>query len=96
MPRTMSFIPKLKGFLKVHGTIYTVRKYRMVDNEVVVDGLEGVYTRNYLGEVKCLKDLEPYVKESGFKAVQDWQTKIAQFVAIWDTRYLYKVSKKDV
>jgi len=87
----MSFIPQLKEFLLTNGIIYTVRKYKMSDAIVNVEGI-GECHRIPVGTVDRKEDLIPYVEESGFETIEDWWKKIKYFIPnSWDTKYLYKV-----
>ena len=88
---SMSFIPQLKEFLLTNGIIYTVRKYKMSDAIVNVEGI-GECHRIPVGTVDRKEDLIPYVEESGFETIEDWWKKIRYFIPnSWDTKYLYKV-----
>jgi len=88
---SMSFIPQLKEFLLTNGIIYTVRKYKMSDAIVNVEGI-GECHRIPVGTVDRKEDLIPYVEESGFETIEDWWKKIKYFIPnSWDTKYLYKV-----
>lgn len=90
----MRFLPELKQFLLDHGEIYTVRKYKMVQNLVVIEGV-GVYLRIPLGTVTKEEDLEPYVLLSGFPTTQAWWEKILTFIPRrWDVKYLYHVRRE--
>jgi len=87
----MSFIPQLKEFLLTNGIIYTVRKYKMSDAIVNVEGI-GECHRIPAGTVDRKEDLIPYVEESGFETIEDWWKKIKYFIPnSWNTKYLYKV-----
>jgi len=87
----MSFIPQLKEFLLKNGVIYTVRKYRMIEAIVEVAGV-GRCRRVPVRIVQELKDLVPYVAESGFSTVEAWWSKIRFFIPdCTDVMYLYKV-----
>jgi len=87
----MSFIPELKAFLKRSGVIYTVRKYKMADAHVEVEGV-GRCHRIPLGEVNSKEDLVSYVAFSGFNTLDDWWTKIEWFIPDSKVpKYLYKV-----
>ena len=86
-------MPKLGKFLRENGVIYTVRKYKMADKIVDAEWV-GYCKRTYLGKVKDFKDLEPFVKESGFETVEDWWEKIKEFIpSKKDSMYLYKVER---
>jgi len=88
---SMSFIPQLKEFLLTNGIIYTVRKYKMSDAIVNVEGI-GECHRIPVGTVDRKEDLIPYVEESGFETIEDWWKKIKYFIPnSWNTKYLYKV-----
>ena len=88
---SMSFIPQLKEFLLTNGIIYTVRKYKMSDAIVNVEGI-GECHRIPVGTMDRKEDLIPYVEESGFETIEDWWKKIRYFIPdSWDTKYLYKV-----
>ena len=88
---SMSFMPQLKEFLLRNGTIYTVRKYKMRNAIVDVEGI-GECHRIPIGTIKDKEDLTPYLEESGFESVEDWWKKIRYFIPnSWDTKYLYKV-----
>jgi len=91
LDKAMSFLPELKAFLKENGLIYTVRKYKMVDAYVQVEGV-GECHRIPIGEVKSKEDLVPYVEWSGFLTVDAWWKKIKGFIPNEeDTKYLYRV-----
>jgi len=93
--RTMSFLPELKPFLKDKGIIYTVRKYKMVDAIVVVEGI-GECHRLPLGEISQKEELEPYAENSGFPTLDAWWKKIKYFIpSNLDSKYLYKVEVKN-
>ena len=88
---SMSFIPQLKEFLLTNGIIYTVRKYKMSDAIVNVEGI-GECHRIPVGTVDRKEDLIPYVEESGFETIEDWWKKIKYFIPnSWNTKYLYEV-----
>ena len=88
---SMSFIPQLKEFLLTNGIIYTVRKYKMSDAIVNVEGI-GECHRIPVGTVDRKEFLIPYVEESGFETIEDWWKKIKYFIPnSWNTKYLYKV-----
>jgi hypothetical protein len=88
----MSFLPELKAFLKENGLIYTVRKYRMVDTYVEVEGV-GQCHRILIKEISSKEDLLPYVRFTGFSTVEDWWKKIREFIPrAGDPKYLYRVS----
>ena len=87
----MSFMPILKNFLRDHGVVYTVRKYKMVEKVVEVEGI-GECRRIPLGSISKKEELLPYVELSGFDSVEAWWDKIRYFVPDVDsTLYLYKV-----
>lgn len=91
MNRTMSFLPELRNFLKENGLIYTVRRYRMSDAIVEVDGI-GECHRVPLGRVFVKEDLIRYYDLSGFKTVDDWWKKIKYFIpGSGSPMYLYEV-----
>jgi len=91
----MSFIPQLKEFLLTNGIIYTVRKYKMSDAIVNVEGI-GECHRIPVGTVDRKEFLIPYVEESGFETIEDWWKKIKYFIPnSWNTKYLYKVEVLD-
>lgn len=86
----MKFLPVLQQFLNTYETIYTVRKYRMTDEAVVVVNV-GTCQRAYVDTV--LKgDLKPYVEESGFGSLEAWWNKIQAFAGS-GPYYLYRVTK---
>jgi len=90
-PRTMSFLPELKSYLKDNGFIYTVRKYKMSDAIVEVDGI-GECHRIPIKEVEERTELEPYWAGSGFISLDLWWNKIKYFIPNKnDPMYLYKV-----
>ena len=92
---SMSFIPQLKEFLLTNGIIYTVRKYKMSDAIVNVEGI-GECHRIPVGTVDRKEFLIPYVEESGFETIEDWWKKIKYFIPnSWNTKYLYKVEVLD-
>ena len=87
----MEFMPSLSAFLLKNGVICTVKKYKMIEKIVDAEDV-GLCWRRPLGIVSTPKDLEPYIKDSGFKTVEDWWEKIREFVPNKkDTLYLYKV-----
>ena len=91
----MSFLPELQKFLKENSLIYTVRKYRMVENNVDVEGV-GECHRTPMGEVHYKEDLLPYVEFSGFSGVEAWWNKIKYFIPLDSSpKYLYKVVKEE-
>lgn len=88
---SMSFMPQLKAFLRSNRVIYTVRKYKMVDAIVEIEGI-GKCRRMPIGIIKRKEDLTDYVKESGFPTIDAWWTKIKHFIPInLDIKYIYKV-----
>lgn len=89
----MQFLPKLKEFLAENGHIYTVRKYKMVEKDVWVDGV-GLCHRIPLGRVLSSEALIDYFVGSGFDTVEDWWKKIKSFVPSGEL-YLYKVEVKE-
>ncbi len=94
MNTQMSFIPALKDFLLEKGVVFTVRKYRMEEKLVEVEGVGGCQ-RSPLGPISKKEDLLPYVELSGFPSVEDWWAKIRFFITDADSpMYLYKVEKK--
>ena len=91
----MQFMPQLGRFLRENKAIHTVRKYKMADKEVDAEWV-GLCTRTLIGIVKSLEDLEPYVKDSGFKTKEDWWKKIREFAPNKkDVLYLYRVEVKE-
>lgn len=87
----MTFMPELKDYLKKNGSIYTVRRYKMVDTMVEIDGI-GECHRIPMGSISSSFDLEPYYKESGFDTLDAWWTKIKHFIPQPGAeKYLYKV-----
>lgn len=90
MYRSMAFMPQLKLYLRGMGTIYTVRKYRMAEATVRVEGV-GICKRTPIGQVTSMEELEPYVKESGFFTLDGWWDKINTFIPDGESKYLYKV-----
>ena len=89
----MSFLPELRDFLKANGSIYTVRKYKMVEKDVEVEGV-GLCHRIPIGTISSKEHLQSYVTLSGFPTVEEWWVKILQFIPReLDTKYLYKVEK---
>ncbi len=93
MNTKMSFIPMLKEFLLTKGVIFTVRKYKMVEKLIEVEGV-GNCQRSPLGPIAKRKDLLPYVELSGFPTAEDWWAKIRFFIPNLDSPvYLYKVER---
>jgi len=90
----MSFLPELKNFLRGSGCIYTVRKYKMIEKDVEVDGI-GTCHRTPLGGVSSLEDLEDYYQMSGFATAKDWWEKIRYFIPPGSPMYLYRVEKNE-
>jgi len=91
----MSFMPQLKAFLKRNKIIYTVRKYKMADAMVEVDGI-GECHRIPIGIIEKKEDLNDYVDGSGFSTVDEWWTKIKYFIpGSWTTKYIYKVEVEE-
>lgn len=89
---SMSFMPQLRDFLRSHGLIYTVRKYRMSEADVKVEGV-GTCHRKPCGTIDKESDLIPFVELSGFQTTQDWWNKIEHFIPnSSDAKYLYKVT----
>jgi len=89
--KSMSFIPELKVFLKANGAIYTVRKYNMAAAQVEVEDV-GKCSRAPLGRVRCKEDLVSYARGSGFATLEDWWSKIKQFIpSSADSMFLYWV-----
>ena len=91
----MSFLPELKRFLLEHGEIYTVRRYRMAEACVEIDGV-GKCRRVPLGKVSDMSQLEQFVAASGFDTVEAWWTKILSFIPEYVSqekvaKYLYHV-----
>jgi len=90
---TMSFLPELKMFLSAVGRIYTVRKYKMSEADVMVIGV-GLCYRKPVGTIKIESDLKPYVRLSGFSTTKEWWDKITYFIPDpTDTKYLYRVTR---
>lgn len=94
---TMSFMPQLKEFLLEKGVIYTVRKYKMVEAVVDIDGV-GRCNRIPVLENISKSDLAAYVESSGFHTLEDWWTKVRYFTPDKSLPlYLYKIeTKKEV
>lgn len=91
----MRFMPMLKEFLLSNGEVYTVRKYKMVEKEVEVEGV-GTCRRIPLGEITDKGQLLSHVPLSGFPTLQAWWNKIQQFIPYADDKmYLYHVVLKD-
>ena len=89
--RKMSFMNELTDFLISTGAIYTVRKYRMLDGFVAVEGV-GVCRRVFLSIIGRKEELYPYVDKSGFNTIDAWWDKIKYFIPKdTDVKYLYKV-----
>lgn len=91
MPTRMMLMPELGQFLIKNGFIYTVRKYKMIEKEVDVDGV-GLCLRRPRGQIFDKKELEWCAKYSGFDSLDDWWKKIRQFIPNKrDPMYLYCV-----
>jgi hypothetical protein len=91
----MSFLPELKIFLLKNGLIYTVRKYKMSEAIVSIEGV-GECKREPLGTIKTKEDLEPFVGSSGFDTVDAWWKKIKYFIpSEGDIKYLYRTRLLD-
>jgi hypothetical protein len=75
----MTFIPKLKEFLKVHGVIYTVRTYRYKTLKAQIDDI---------GEV----DRVLIMKVDDFSELKDWTDMIGRFNHLKKELYLYRVT----
>ena len=92
---SMSFMPELRDYLKEHGVIYTVRKYKMSPAIVEIEGI-GECKRLPLGTITCVDDLKDYYKESGFQTLEAWWAKIKYFIPRVETpKYLYRVEALD-
>ncbi len=88
---SMSFMPQLKEYLLKNGFIFTVRKYKMKEDTVLILDV-GACHRLPIGLVKDKVDLFPYVEHSGFLTLEDWWTKVKYFIPREsDPKYLYKV-----
>jgi hypothetical protein len=88
-------MPRLKAFLIEHGEIYTVRKYKMTEADVVIEGV-GLCRRIPEGTIGVTGQLEFFVRLSGFDSVMDWWKMILKFIpSSGDTKYLYHVVRKE-
>jgi hypothetical protein len=87
----MTFIPKLKEFLKVHGVIYTVRTYRYKTLKAQIDDI-GEVNRVLIMKVDDFSELEDYVDFSGFLKLKDWTDMIGRFNHLKKELYLYRVT----
>lgn len=87
----MQFLPQLALFLKIHGTIYTVRGFYYRVSGIEVEGV-GNCKRKFIAVVYCTEDLEKYVPLSGFDSVKDWWLAIRNFTRSGGKLYLYKVT----
>lgn len=85
----MMFIPKLKQFLRLHNTIYTVRRYDYLPGPVYVSDL-GLCSRVFVKRVEHALDLEEYVPYSGFNDRWSWWSMVMR-LAKDGPYYLYKV-----
>ena len=86
----MSFLPELKDFLLKNGFIYTVRKYKMSEALVEIEGV-GQCRREPLGTIEAKAGLLPFIESSGFSTVDTWWKKIKYFIPGDDIKYLYRV-----
>lgn len=87
----MQFLPELKNFLKENKLVYTVRKYKMSEAIVNVEGI-GWCRRLPMGTIESQEDLLPYILDSGFAKPEDWWAKIRYFIPnVKDAKYLYRV-----
>ncbi len=88
---TMSFMPQLKEFLLKNGCIYTIRKYKMVEAVVDIEGV-GKCSRVPVLENVSKKDLPTYVESSGFESLEEWWAKVRYFTPDRSMPlYLYKI-----
>lgn len=86
----MKFLPELRSFLREHKVIYTVRGYRARNTYVVVEDV-GRCRRILCGVVSSVEDLRPYVELSGFDCIENWWSKIEDFIIPGDRIWLYRV-----
>ena len=88
----MHFIPELARYLGQNKYIYTVRAYYYNTSEAMIPGL-GLCRRVLMAQLdeQSLSVLEDYVTKSGFATLDDWISKIQQFIPSGKTMYLYKV-----
>uniref|UniRef100_A0A6M3LT49 Uncharacterized protein n=1 Tax=viral metagenome TaxID=1070528 RepID=A0A6M3LT49_9ZZZZ len=68
----------VKAFLARQGFVYTVRGYKMRDNEIFVKGL-GRYKRTFVKEVTAKTDLDKFITCSGFNNTENWWSTILMF-----------------
>ena len=91
----MRFLSFLKDFLREKGEIYTVRKYKMDEREVEIEGV-GICRRIPRGIITNRKQLEPYYTLSGFPTLEAWCDKILELIpSDEDIKYLYHVVRKE-
>jgi hypothetical protein len=88
-------LPELKRFLLERGEIYTVRRYRMSEAYVEIEGV-GRCRRIPLGKVSDVSQLKQFVSASGFDTAEDWWSKILSFIPEYMSqervaKYLYRV-----
>ena len=89
----MSFLPTLTAFLKEKGEIYTVRHFNYHSRVCNVEDV-GRCDRRLISRVSAPIELEPYVSQSGFNSLLEWETAIRKFIKPTDDRFLYKVVVK--
>lgn len=86
----MDFLPRLKDYLRDHGLIYTVRKYKYDSSTCEVEGV-GLCKRELVKQITELSELKPYVSQSGFSTMAGWSVRIRGFINSHAEMYLYRV-----
>ena len=88
----MHFLTELQEYLKEHGTIYTVRRFRYdKDTELVFIPGVGGCRRQFILEDIIKYDLKDYYTNSGFETLDDWWNKIVDINPGLPPLHLYKV-----
>ena len=82
-------VKKAREFLLKNGYVYTLRpKKRREGREPLFYGGFGKKAMAYvifIGKIENDKELEEYVKDSGFETVEEWRREAK------DSKYLYKI-----
>ena len=86
----MMLMKKLGEFLTRTGFIFTVRKYKMREKDVMVDRV-GSCRRVPAGQITNIDELAPYLPFSGFENLDEWWEAIEYFIKPGEPKYLYKV-----
>jgi len=67
-------------FLKTNGIVYTVRGYEQNENYTVVQvNNVGHCMKSKVCKIESVKDLIPYVNQSGFKTAEAWHDQFKLF-----------------